>query len=402
MSIAFAADGPLPDRSMALEASAGTGKTWTLTSLTVRYVVEEGVELPELLLVTFTRAATAELRDRVRRRLAEAQRALEDRLARGDAWEATGDVVLDHLVAGAEAAPDVTAALGVRLDRLRQAAAQLDEATISTIHGFCQAMLRHAALEAGVEFDAVLLEDDDDLLGELVDDHLARELRPADPDLVRYLQQDAGISRDRLASLARDVSGLPTLQLSPPLGDTGTDDLSPWREALADFASVWSDGGRERARELFGVLSDAEAFDPPKQRTFSDRRAAEWAAAVDAWLDEPPRVPPLLRRGTGLHLQPDLPFAPFSSRAIRTKLVEGWPIQDEPVGGGHDRLIPGQRTAGKAVVEVETLVGSGPVVLGGTGQMLPDQAKGRAGNGRDQRRWPSVGNSLKVIRLLAG
>jgi hypothetical protein len=64
--------GRVPRTSLALEASAGTGKTWTLTSLAVRYVAEGDVELPDLLLVTFTRAATAELRERVRRRLAEA------------------------------------------------------------------------------------------------------------------------------------------------------------------------------------------------------------------------------------------------------------------------------------------------------------------------------------------
>ena len=77
MTTAFDATGELPRTSLALEASAGTGKTWTLAALTVRYVVETDTPLPEVLVVTFTRAATAELRERVRTRLAQVLRALD-------------------------------------------------------------------------------------------------------------------------------------------------------------------------------------------------------------------------------------------------------------------------------------------------------------------------------------
>ncbi|MFU8839897.1 MAG: exodeoxyribonuclease V subunit beta [Nitriliruptoraceae bacterium] len=341
MTAAFAADGVLPTTSLALEASAGTGKTWTLTSLTVRYVAELGVELPELLLVTFTRAATAELRDRVRRRLAEAAATIEDRLAAGAAWELTGDVVLDHLVTSAAAAPDTTVELQLRADRLRQAATQLDEATISTIHGFCQTMLRHAALEAGVEFDAVLLEDDADLLGELVDDHLARELRPADPAWVRYLQAVGGVDRDRLADLAREVAGLPTLQLSPQVDDPAAGDLAPWYAALERFTALWQDGGRDRALTLFGELKQAGAFENPRQATYTDTKAATRVPELDAWLAAPPPIPPVLARTkpTELHHADNPPFSLFTSRGIGTKLVDGWPIGDQPLVAAADQLL---------------------------------------------------------------
>ena len=94
----FDACGPLPAvETVVLEASAGTGKTWTIASLAVRYVAELDVRLPELLLVTFGRAATTELRDRVRSRLVEVERALRDEHAR-----ASSDDVIAHL---ADAAP---------------------------------------------------------------------------------------------------------------------------------------------------------------------------------------------------------------------------------------------------------------------------------------------------------
>jgi hypothetical protein len=78
-------------------------------------------------------------------------------------------------------------------------------------------MLQHAALEAGVDFDAVLLDDDADLLAEIVDDHLARELRSAPPAWVRYLQDVGKVNRASLTTLARTVSGMPALHLQPDL-----------------------------------------------------------------------------------------------------------------------------------------------------------------------------------------
>ncbi|MCB1030883.1 MAG: UvrD-helicase domain-containing protein, partial [Acidimicrobiales bacterium] len=76
-STSFELHGPLPRGRLAIEASAGTGKTFTLATLAARYIAEQGVSVGELLIVTFTRAAAAELKDRVRARLVEFQSLLE-------------------------------------------------------------------------------------------------------------------------------------------------------------------------------------------------------------------------------------------------------------------------------------------------------------------------------------
>ncbi len=121
--------GPLPRGVTVLEASAGTGKTYAIAALAARYVAE-GVPLARLLLVTFTRMATGELRERVRGRLRDAERAL-DRALRGGSMPAADPVA--HLLA--DGARDVVA---TRQDRLRRALADFDAATIATTHGFCQ------------------------------------------------------------------------------------------------------------------------------------------------------------------------------------------------------------------------------------------------------------------------
>lgn len=154
--------GPLPTGTTVLEASAGTGKTFTIAALAARYVAEGRARLPELLLVTFGRAATSELRDRVRARLVDTERALRDPGAR-----TSDDVLVRHLA-------DVDdAELARRRDRLTVALSQVDAATITTTHGFCQQMLRTLGTTTGggvVEPGAVLLPDVADLEAEVVDD----------------------------------------------------------------------------------------------------------------------------------------------------------------------------------------------------------------------------------------
>ena len=121
--------GPLPAGTTVLEASAGTGKTYTIAALATRYVAEGVATLPELMLVTFSRAATRELRERVRERLVSAERGL-----------ASGQFARDDELLGLLA--DASAEeVQRRRHRLTRALAGFDAATIATTHGFCSQML---------------------------------------------------------------------------------------------------------------------------------------------------------------------------------------------------------------------------------------------------------------------
>ncbi len=152
--------GPLPGPGVTLlEASAGTGKTFTIAALTARYVAE-GVPLDEMLVVTFTKAATGELRDRVRRQLAAAATGLERTLAGAE----PADPLVGALAAGSAAEG------GVRLERLRAALRRFDAATIDTTHGFCQRMLAGLGVAAAVPYERRLAENLSDLRRQVVDD----------------------------------------------------------------------------------------------------------------------------------------------------------------------------------------------------------------------------------------
>ena len=143
-----------------IDAGAGTGKTFTLATLVLRLVLERGASLSRVLVVTFTRAATQELRLRLRKRLRIAKRLL-------DTWSPeAGDVIADGEAAiAAEVLRAAIARDGDALVRQRIEAAllQLDEAAVATIHGFCHRALREFGFRAGLLGELEVVDDATDV-----------------------------------------------------------------------------------------------------------------------------------------------------------------------------------------------------------------------------------------------
>ena len=167
--------GPLPTGTTVLEASAGTGKTWTIATLATRYVAEGHAELSQLMLATFSRAATQELRERVRERLVCTARGLAD--------PASQDALVQHL----RTQPDP------ELCRLRlvRALAELDAATIATTHSFCQQVLDGLGTAGDAEPGATVVESVDDLLREVVDDLYLRKYAVHEADAPAMTPKEA-------------------------------------------------------------------------------------------------------------------------------------------------------------------------------------------------------------------
>ena len=133
---------PLPRGKLAIQASAGTGKTYALTDLATRFLAEGRASASELLIVTFTRAATDELRSRVRDRVVAAV----DHLASGRPAPA-GDALLTLLTEHGDAD---------RWPGLQRAVSEFDAATVTTIHGFAKQVLGALGVSAGADPDARL------------------------------------------------------------------------------------------------------------------------------------------------------------------------------------------------------------------------------------------------------
>lgn len=224
--------GPLPTGTVVLEASAGTGKTHTIAALATRYLAEGEVSVANLAVISFSRAASEELRSRVRQRLrssaavlaaAVTQTALPESLDATDAALVHGD----------------DAQLRSRLMRLRAALAGVDSAGIMTIHQFCQLMFDELGVLATEDPEATLVEDLSPLVEEVV----------ADLYLARYA---AAPERPFDLRTAYDLAHAAALRLPvSPLAPHGVEGTAGERREFA--AAVRSEVDRRKRRH--GVFS---------------------------------------------------------------------------------------------------------------------------------------------------
>lgn len=261
-----------------IEASAGTGKTYTIAGLYLRLLlghgplIEEGADagqpsaherplsVTEILVVTFTEAATAELRGRIRGRIHEARLAF----MRGH----SGDALLAQLLAEVE-----DHELAAR--RLLAAERQMDEAAVFTIHGFCQRMLKQNAFESGALFETEFLTDDSQLRLQAVSDYWRAEFYPVDKTLasaVRALWPSP-------AALLREMNGWldnSELEMRPPAGDETL--AARHQAAMARIAAVkegWLAQVDEIRRQTDGHIS-----------RYTGKNYEGWLAKIADWAQD--------------------------------------------------------------------------------------------------------------------
>ncbi len=263
---------PLPGARLVVEASAGTGKTFALTSMATRLIVEDGLAPAELLVVTFTRAATAELRSRLRDRLSAALSHLS-----ASAQPSTDDLLLQHLWL------DDDAQRGLRVRRLRRALAEFDAATITTIHGFAAQVLAATGISQRG-------------LGAIVDD-LATKSKEVCADVLAAASlevpsADALPSYTTLLGATRTVMNSPDLLVVPAAGEPGATD-DELRKAELVRRSV-AELRRRRLIErsvgfddLIGLLRDA--LEGPRRGSFVELLRRRFRVAlIDEFQDTDP------------------------------------------------------------------------------------------------------------------
>lgn len=157
-----------------IEASAGTGKTYSLAVLVLRLVLEKGIRIEQILLVTFTEAAAAELKDRTVKFL---RMALQETEREG----ASGESTIQQIVASCQLNETV------KKTRLQKALLDIDKATMSTIHSFCQRTLNEFAFETGQVFGNELVPDVSDLVNQAVNDFWRTHITTSDLNFWRNL-----------------------------------------------------------------------------------------------------------------------------------------------------------------------------------------------------------------------
>ncbi|NIJ91006.1 exodeoxyribonuclease V beta subunit [Xanthomonas campestris] len=273
-----------------IEASAGTGKTFTLATLFTRLVVGRGLRIGQILAVTFTEAATQELRRRIRERLVLAATLVPDASSTivgahpgatepaivptpdapvGAVSAATDlandpsrprpllheapDALLTRAILEAHLATGTETPAALRR-RLQQAVEEIDLAAVFTIHGFCARVLREHALESGQAFAAPqLLANDRELLGEVA------------ADLWRQRAADAVMAEDLIAlwsggppALATDLRALVRHPaILPARSDDATDDAAALLQAVHDASHALAAAFQAHGTAFFEAIMAA-------------------------------------------------------------------------------------------------------------------------------------------------
>jgi exodeoxyribonuclease V beta subunit len=266
--------------SQLIEASAGTGKTFTISALYLRLILGHGGadsgfgrELlpPQILVVTFTDAATQELRDRIRQRLTEAARFFRDEIVAPDALleRLRDDYDSQHWPGCAS--------------RLEVAAQWMDEAAVSTIHSWCQRMLREHAFDSGSLFTQTLETDHSELLGEVLRDYWRRFCYGMRGDTLEWVRTQWGgpaALLPRVRALFGSPRRAPSEHEPAHLIETT---LLERQQALIELKAPWAQWSLE-LRELFqqGLASKSVHGNKVQARWFEP-----WFDKLSAWAGDP-------------------------------------------------------------------------------------------------------------------
>lgn len=255
-----------------IEASAGTGKTYTLAALYLRLLLGLGKQsayprpllVEEILVVTFTEAATEELRERIREKI----HVLRIACIRGESQEP----LLSELLAEIPDRQDAA-------ETLLSAERQMDEAAIHTIHGFCQRILSTNAFESGVLFEQVLIEDEHPLRRQACADFWRRYCYPLPMDIVRVVGMEWSGPESLLADLMPYLQGESPVFRHPPDED---ETLISRHQKIVAVIDAFKRQWLVSVAELEEVIN-ASGVD---KRSYSSKNLPNWLQKVTQWAEQ--------------------------------------------------------------------------------------------------------------------
>ncbi|CAK0775032.1 RecBCD enzyme subunit RecB [Gammaproteobacteria bacterium] len=269
--------------SRLIEASAGTGKTFTIALLYTRLVLghgrepphDQGLTPPEILVMTFTDAATQELRDRIRTRLTEASRYFQQ--APATIQDLPYGVDLLHDLRG-----DYPEACWPACARKLQLAAEwMDEAAVSTIHAWCKRMLREHAFDSDSLFAQTLETDQSDLLAEATRDYWRTFFTPLSREAVNELCDWWANPSELLKDLNPLLSHAETLRATEDPAIT----LQSRREEKVRILHALKAPWKDWVDELQGILDEAVARKRVDGKKIQPRYYQPWLKELRHWSD---------------------------------------------------------------------------------------------------------------------
>lgn len=291
-----------------VEASAGTGKTYNITSLYIRLLIEHEVPVSKILVVTYTEAATKELKDRLLGRIRDSIAVLKAGEVSND-----NDKFLIDLLANVDD-PEKAIVL------LEQAIRSFDESAVYTIHGFCYQALQEQAFDSRSMYDAEMIGDDSELVQEAVDDYWRKWIgeashQPKKEPLLKLLRRKK-VTPDSLANDLGSYVGKPYLKVLPENLDTDEfyNRLYDLWDLFEHIQQMWNN----RREDIYDILNCGHLA------SYTENKLDKWFGYMDEFMES---ETPLLETFTQ--------FYRFQQSKIDTSLKKGprekgiQPPQDE-------------------------------------------------------------------------
>ena len=319
-----------------IEASAGTGKTFTIAALYLRLLLGLGgsaafprpLTVEELLVVTFTEAATEELRGRIRSNIHELRIACLRETTDNPLYARLLDEIADKKQAA---------------QWLLLAERQMDEAAVFTIHGFCQRMLSLNAFESGMLFEQQLIEDESLLRYQACADFWRRHCYPLSRDIAQVIFETWKGPQALLRDIDRYLQGEAPVIKAPPSDD---ETLASRHEQILARINRIKQQWRGSVDELDGLL-EASGID---RRKFNRGNQSKWIEKISAWAQEE----------TQSYQLPDA-LEKFSQRFLQERTKAGGVTPQHPLFVAIDELLDQPLTLRdlvitRALAEIRTAV----------------------------------------------
>ena len=280
-----------------IEASAGTGKTYTIGSIYLRLLFQAGencfsrpLNVEEILVVTFTEMATEDLKRKIRERLTAAISVFSEYYETKDKAIFTGEhQFLAELLPYLEDIPTA-------LRRLKLAEQNLDLASIYTIHGFCRRMLMQHAFNSGVHFNLKLLKDQSDLLKQFANEFWREHFYSQPFEIANFISKELGSPDDVLSilesDLSKDVSVATDNQqsLSLSIDEFLQKSVGERLKAVEDLKAFWL----KNVDEIYSIIMEEITKDYPEDQSkslnrkiYQKGRLKTWTKQINEWANNP-------------------------------------------------------------------------------------------------------------------
>ena len=280
-----------------IEASAGTGKTYTIGSIYLRLLLQAGencfsrpLNVEEILVVTFTEMATEDLKRKIRERLTAAISVFSEYYENQDKAIFTGEhQFLAELLPYLEDIPTA-------LRRLKLAEQNLDLASIYTIHGFCRRMLMQHAFNSGVHFNLKLLKDQSDLLKQFANEFWREHFYSQPFEIANFISKELGSPDDVLSilesDLNKDVSVATDNQqsLSLSIDEFLQKSVGERLKAVEDLKAFWL----KNVDEIYSIIMEEITKDYPEDQSkslnrkiYQKGRLKTWTKQINEWANNP-------------------------------------------------------------------------------------------------------------------